>query len=267
MFRLPGGTAAARGLSLCLLLAQAGCSALALRLPPTEPSKRKQALERCMKPWSYPIVDTGSVIAGTTWLLGGFRDRDQSTDKGGSSRSWANAETAFGYSVMGLYGASAIYGYYVVAKCRDLERAEKAKAAERAASLAVRYQFPQKVLGYSFGQTTVEAQRVCESAHGAWDAAMERPVCHAATPSLKQPDVRFELSLGTVQRITLVYPASRATFDRALRDVQQTALHYYGPPQQPPGTWRWAGGSIQLESFNTEDRSAVELSFERTLAE
>jgi hypothetical protein len=250
------------------MLAEAGCSVLALRPPSTEPQKRKEALEGCKTAWRYPVTDTGSVVAGGTWLIGGFRDqsKSESENQGGASRRWATTEKIFGYSVIGLYGVSAVYGYYVFAKCHDLQIKEKAAAAARTASPSVRYWFPQNVLGFAFGRTAIEAQRACQSAHGAWDAATAQPVCHAAAPSLKEPDVRLELNLGTIQRVTLVYPVSRATLDRALRDVQQTAMHYYGPPQ-PPGTWRLPGGTIQLESVDTEERTAVELSFERAMAE
>jgi hypothetical protein len=278
----------------------ASCSFVSSRPPPSAPEERTaKAAAKCGNFW-YPLADTVSVLAGATWVVSANQkeeeDRPSTTTsadgtvtiiKQGSGDTH-DAERIFGYSVMGLFGASALFGYYVEIKCGELRR-EVNERDQRRVEQAIpppRPDMPGEVAGFSFGMTPELAQRACVQKNQEWQLQGSVAHCNPKSGSAPVPSVRLEFQSGTLSRIALLHepPADQLapTYDR----FYAAFLSRYGSPQvdravltsacsgalaeclkngeKPKGAaWYWPNGSVELHLVWRDDRALLEERYSR----
>lgn len=111
--RLPMGTAAACLLA-CAAGASSGCSFFFSSGPPANVAQRQDF--KCEESYAPPIVDTALASAGLVATLG-LNSLAHAFNSSGNARIGV-----FALITVGLPGASAVYGYTQVHRCRAAEQ-------------------------------------------------------------------------------------------------------------------------------------------------
>jgi hypothetical protein len=274
-----------------LLLAASGthCSVLALRPPPSAPAERTaKAAEHCGDMW-YPIADTLSTIAGLTWVVHANQrqEEDDAAARGAviMQRNTSPIDPAVernaGYIVMGIFGASAIYGYYVEERCHALRREleEARRGREPQALPPPRSDLPKDVAGFTFHAPQAQAQATCVAKTGSWQIQGSVARCTPAGARSAEP-IRLEFESGTITRIAIVHSPPADQFDQAYDRLYAELRTKYGAPQTEPArpgdcatsllacmkkggkpkgpAWFFVAGSIALQPVWSEDNAALE---------
>jgi hypothetical protein len=146
--------------------------------------------DRCSTSYLPPVLDTVSAL-----LELGFVAYQASGSETGFERARDNRELniALGVGFTVLYGASAVYGYATVGKCRSQKKrlAEEEKRAQIVDQPPVPRGWsspPEGAVGFRFGSTVAEAQQACVGAGHRWTAIENAHSCSGAgTPIVQSP--------------------------------------------------------------------------------
>jgi hypothetical protein len=302
---LAGAMGARLWLASVLGMVSTGCSFLFERPPPSAPSERNaHAAQKCdPNNWVFPLADAASAVAGATWVV---HANQQIADSGpqtvttpdgssyttagsGGSNSTYKAERIAGYSIIGVFGASAVYGTIVEFQCLSLRTELKHRKDVEHSPKAMRLGFPTSVLGFGFDATAQQAAQTCASKGGAWASAGTVGPCTEQRASVANPNVELEFELGVPSKITVIYPALPDQMNKNYAELSASVQALYGAPQtdarfspacqrslaqclendeQPSGAeWHWAAGSIELEPVWQTDHALLELRYSRSEAE
>jgi hypothetical protein len=272
----------------------AGCSFIAMRAPPPAPQPfNAQAVTECRDPW-YPIADMVSTIAGVTWVVHA-NQRDEAEAHQNSYTSAGNAPfdtvstdflRAAGYTVIAVYGASTIYGFYVTGKCVQRKNEVAAAKEQRTQARAQegssrRAALPEVVGGFSFRIAPEEATRICLAAHHEWDARGSVAYCRPPAASTSAQLTRLEFELGSLARISVLHNPARDSFNQAYDEIFARMLAQFGAPQEqraplsddcdaalpacleqgakPRGArWFWSEGNVAVAPIWLEGHAFIE---------
>jgi len=256
------------------------------------------------------LADTISTAASVTWIIYANRKIEENEPKaeaytnnqfGGVDYSPASDGSpsdvtsfkwlrAGGYVSLGLFAASAIYGWVVEGQCHALRQELAANKAPKEQDVSpTRQPFPASVLDYSFEFRPDQAQQHCFAQGRHWSLQGSVGVCKSERPSTERPTVQLDFELGTPSRITVSYPTPAEQLIRSSRVLEASVTKIYGPPQaqaaplsasctaslagclqdgeRPAGpTWRWARGSIAISSSWKDDGAWLELHYQRAEA-
>ena len=235
---------------------------------------------RCGKSLWYPIADTASTVASVTWVLRANEElavhgNDQETD------IWRASRIA-GWTGIGLFGASAIYGYVVEARCAGLRKAAEVAAAPPPA--APRPGFPGNVFGFGFRMQQAQLAQVCLAKAGLWSMEGVTGSCKPTLESAAAPEVRITFQLGTPSEIRTIYSGRAETKNRDYQALAAGLRKNYGPPQveasaltpecqaslgqclrsgaRPTGPlWHWAAGTIELVPMWAGERAVLHIRY------
>lgn len=267
------------GLLVCpsLLL---GCS-FAGEPPPGSANELRPNEEgyRCGKSLWYPAADTVSTIASATWVIRA-NDELETHSQDSEGDIWRASRIA-GWVGIGLFGASAIYGYVVEGRCGQLRR--NRELAVSAPSAPSRPDFPGNVFGFGFRMQRADLVRQCLSKDGQWsmDGAVGR--CRPRTESSANPEVRIAFQLGVPSEVRTIFTGSAQTKNRDYQSLASSLRQSYGPPQvegalspscqaslaqclqsgeRPKGpVWHWAAGTVELAPIWADERAVLEIRY------
>jgi hypothetical protein len=186
---------------------------------------------------------------------------------------------AGGYAGLALFGASAIYGWVIEAKCHEFRQELKTPQCKKAPQVASTLpSFPTNVPGFGFDFRPARAKQYCSAQGRSWSLEANVGWCHSTAGN---PDVRLDFELGLPARITVVYrsPAQRLAND--YREFDASMRKIYGAPQIDPPlsstcaaslidclknddrprarVWQWPRGSIELTPVQNAAESVLEL--------
>jgi hypothetical protein len=194
----------------------------------------------------YPIVDLGSTVAGLTWVLhanqqiadSGPMTVDGYTTPGrGGDNSTYEAERLGGYAIMGLFGASAIYGAYVEVECAALREDVRSRGTAHAVEPGPkpkRAGFPGSVYGFGFAIQQQQAAQLCAAKGQEWHIEGATGLCQSKIESVANPDLRLEFRMGVSSEITVVYRSLPAELNKNYGELYASLRGTYGPPQVEP---------------------------------
>lgn len=283
-----------------LTLLLTGCSFIAETPPGTANVVRGGQRQPCGRSIWYPLADTASAIAGLTWVLransdladaephtatvvaNGVAYSAESPGNGGNTDLF-RAERAAGYGVMGLFGASAIYGFIVEARCASLRSA--ALAPPPTPPGPSRRGFPGSVLGFGFHLQPAQAAAECAAKGRDWALEGAVGVCKPKSGTA-DPRVELTFQLGVSTEIRAVYPVNAGTLNRDYSALFASLRGSYGAPQVEPApfstdcaaslnqcleagehpatpVWHWAEGTIELRTAWDTDRALLEIRYTR----
>jgi hypothetical protein len=283
-----------------LALSCLGCSFISERAPPSTPGEHVARAEKRCDPnnlW-YPIYDTLSVAAGVTWVIYANQHIDDINARNatayGDPSQTANGDTSLykweragGYSIIGLYGLSAVYGYITEAKCSDWrEQRAGGDNARGEPATPRRPGFPGSVFGFGFNMSQLKAAQLCASKGQEWHLEGTTGLCQSPIESVAKPDLRLEFRMAVPSQITVIYRALPDALNKNYIELSASLRGTYGPPQvestrvsaackkslsqclendeHPAGpVWHWAGGTIELTPVWQEDHALLELRYTR----
>jgi len=280
----------ARPLAAFLTASCAGCSFISMRPPPPAPQPfNAKAVTECRDAW-YPVADMVSTIAGFTWVVHA-NQRDEGQVQQNSYATAQNAPfdavstdvlRAAGYTVIAVFGASTIYGFYVTGKCAQ-RRNEVAQAKEHRTQEGSpqRAGLPGVVGGFSFRISPEEATRICLAAHEEWDGQGSVAYCRPPAGSTSAQLRRLEFDLGSLARIAILHNPPRDSFNQAYDEIFARLQAQFGAPQEqraplseacddalpaclekgakPQGAkWFWSEGNIALAPIWLEEHAFIE---------
>lgn len=278
-----------------VVISSTSCSFISSRPPPSAPDERTaKAAARCGNIW-YPLADTVSVIAGYTWVL--YADRAESNSQIGSTtydtdgriisqetRAGTNYDSLrySAYGAMGLFGLSALYGYYVELKCAGLRSEIKDHQSMRTETKApARPDPPNDILGFTFTMHPQDAERVCMAKQKEWQLQGAVATCKPRSePATEQP-LQLDFQLGTLTRVTVLRKPAAEQLNKNYDDLCAAFRGIYGAPtiDRSPlpaecatslaaclksGTkvkgpaWHWSTGSIELQPAWRDDGAFIE---------
>jgi len=222
-----------------------GCSFVSSRPPPSAPDQRTaRDAAKCGGVW-YPLADTVSVIAGLTWVLRADQLEEDSLSKtytvtpdgttltstsGGTSYQWMRIA---GYAIMGLFGASSVYGYVVEAQCAGLRREISERRSLSAEPLpAARLVPPSNIAGFTFGLSEAQAERVCTGKQQRWEPRGAMALCRTPAPSEVALPLRLEFQSGTLHRVVVLHRSSPELIGKDYDTLYAAHRSMYGGPQR-----------------------------------
>ena len=238
---------------------------------------------RCGRSIWYPLADTASTIAGVTWVVRANDDLSAAEHGAGGNTDLFRAERIAGYTVIRLFGASAIYGYVVEARCSALRHAAAPPAPPPEPA---RTGFPDAVAGFAFRMSSPQAAQLCTSKGHVWTLDGATGVCETRPQSSVNPAMHVTFELGVVSEIRTVYAVPADSLNRNYSALFSALRGSYGAPQvepaplsaacaqslsqclaageRPPGpVWHWPKGTIELHSFWKTDRAMLEIRYTR----
>ena len=272
-----------------------GCSFISEPVPFTasEFSSRKKG--GCGTSVWLPIVDTASTVAGATWVLRANSDLDDTRPHdetfgqytvqapgNGDSVDRLKVERAAGWTIIGVFGASAIYGYLVEARCAAHQKPPESAANPMLASRG----FPASVLGYTFRMQRSEAATQCVATDDVWAFWGYTGTCKPRSGTAPHPRVELDFELGVPSRIRVVYPAPPQTANRDYHALADSLRKSFGAPrsdmapwsaacsaslsdclsagEHPEGpTWHWPSGSLELAPTVSDGQPVIEIRYTR----
>lgn len=235
---------------------------------------------RCGKSFWYPVADTLSAAASVTWVVRANNELEtHSEDSEGDV--WRASRIA-GWAGLGVFGASAIYGYVVEGRCAQLRKNQELAAAPRAAPN--RPDFPGSVLGFGFRMPEGDLAQLCMSKRAEWSKDGAVGYCRPKSESTANPEVRIRFELGKPAEIRTIYVGAVATKNRDYLALADGLRKSFGPPQvegaplsaecqaslsacleagaRPKGpVWHWAAGSIELAPMWADERAVLEIRY------
>ena len=264
----------------------AGCSVATLRLPSKGSAQSSAAPGKC-KSVGPPVFDAGVAVLGLFDVIYANGRLDGENVAGVHIDPPPDEKTAFqiyrgiGYGVLGVFGASAIYGVYVHVNCRPFERqlaAEKRDSFARPARPAL----PASVYGLGFEMPEAAASATCRRDGRAWQFNGSVGLCRGTSAGSAPYDVRVSYRFGAPHEITVLYHAAPEHLNRAYDQLYASARKRYGKPQlersalssecaaslaqclqngeRPTGSaWHWPSGTIELVPIWSEERALLEL--------
>jgi hypothetical protein len=241
---------------------------------------------RCGRSFWLPVADTVSAAASATWIVRANNELEaHSQDSEGDI--WRASRIA-GWAGLGLFGASAIYGYIVEGRCATLRKEAEQAAAEPPAS--TRPGFPGSVYGFGFRMSVGDMAQLCLSKSGTWTHEGARASCKPKLESSANPEIRVTFELGVVSEIRTLYVGSAETKNRDYQALAAGLRKSYGPPQveaaalspecqtslaqcldagvRPRGpVWHWAAGTIELSPSWQDERAVLDIRYTRADAQ
>lgn len=261
----------------------AGCSIITLDAPPSTAQASEPWRRQCRKAPTVTLVDAGAALGGG---LLAYTATNPEAFGGRPNPDLDTAEKILGYTALGVFGASAVYGLYVTSRCGSDDRPETppAERTQKAPAPSKGF-FPASVLTYQFGESSGQAQQACIAGGGAFSATDGYSFCRATSASLARPDVRFEFRFGQLSKITLLYPTGAEQLRSTFQQVFAQAKTYYGAPRVGPepwaaactgassaqclqngerpgrSVWTWADGEVELVPTAADQAIYVELRY------
>jgi hypothetical protein len=285
------------GAKLCgvAALVCSGCSFIGERMPPAAGEHVERAEKRCeAKNIWFPIYDTASVGAGLSWVIYANQHLSKIDEQnaaepagvtaGGSDETLYKWERAGGYTVMGVWAASAVYGYIVEAKCAKWRHRGEIPKAD--ADNTKRSGFPSSVYGFAWNVQPQRAEQLCIANGQEWHLEGTSGLCQSKVESVAHPDLKLEFELGAPAKITVIYRSAPAALNKDYAQLFASIRGMYGPPQieptrfsqacqdslsdclehdeHPAGpVWHWTGGTVELAPMWQEDHALLELRYTR----
>jgi len=241
---------------------------------------------RCGKSWWYPLGDTVSTVASVTWIV---RANNELETAGEDQASLWHATRVAGWAGVGLFGASAIYGYVVEGRCAQLRKNHElevsaASAAASAPSTPNRANFPGSVFGFGFRMQRGDLVQLCLSKNGQWTVEGAVGVCRQKVESSSFPEVRIGFQLGVPSEIRTIFSGSVQTKNRDYQALASGLRNSYGPPQVEGAAlspscqaslaqclesverpkdpvWHWPSGTIELTPIWVDQRALLEIRY------
>lgn len=281
-----------------------GCSFLYSRPPPSGPVEGAGAA-RASNPnigsrkgcdAANPIYDLTWVAGGIGWVLLANRLEEPPSQPAGTT-SPIDADTPphkdysglryVGYGQMAFFGASTLWGLYVVARCSGARNAERRANAAAAAADQEKSRrkgdLPSAVLGFTFGMTGAQAESACRSQLRDYlvDGAL------ATCTSRTTPDnARLHFSFGALSEVTAYYQPPREQLAKYYDQLYLTLISKYGPPQADRvplsaecqtaladclergvtvkgPAWAWPKGSVTLTPTWNTDHAEIDVRYAR----
>ena len=264
-----------------------GCSFIG-EPPPGSPHELRPNGEgyRCGRSLWYPVLDTASAVASVTWIV---RANNELEAHGQDSESdvWRASRIA-GWAGLGLFGASAIYGYVVEARCATLRK--QAEIAAAPPPVSTRPGFPGSVFGFGFRMPPGDMAQLCLSKAATWSKEGATARCMPKLESAANPEIRVSFELGAPSEIRTLYIGSAETRNRDYEALTAGLRKAYGPPQveasalspecqkslaqcleagvRPAGpVWHWAAGTIELSPRWEFGRAVLDIRYTREEAQ
>jgi len=266
---------------LCSVSLLLGCSFIAEPPPGSANELRPQDKGyRCGKSFWYPVADTVSAAASATWVV---RANDElETHSHDSETDVWRASRIAGWVGVGLFGASAIYGYIVEGRCAQLRKNHELAVA--APPVSNRPNFPASVFGFGFQMPRGDLVQLCLSKGAEWTMDGAVGTCRAKSEASASPEIRLTFQLGTPSEIRTIFTGSAQTKNRDYQALASGLRKSYGAPQveaaalssacqaslaqclesgeRPKGpVWHWATGSIELTPIWADERAVLEIRY------
>jgi hypothetical protein len=239
---------------------------------------------RCGKSFWLPLADTASTVASVTWVV--RANSELETHSQDSESDLWRASRIAGWAGIGLFGASAIYGYVVEARCASLRNAAEAAAAPPPPPPSTRPKFPGSVFGFGFRMRQAELAQLCLSKRGLWTMEGATGSCKPTLDSNVSPEIRVSFELGVPSEIRTRYLGSAQTKNRDYQALAAGLRASYGPPQveaealppacqaslaeclesgvRPKGpVWHWPAGTIELVPSWASERAVLDIRYAR----
>lgn len=284
-----------------LLLSSSACSFFAERPPPEAPYHHERGEEKPCKPSNiqYPIFDTISTLASVTWVVWANQKIDEAHSAGQTQDAYGNlipdpnadrddgkykVARAIGYAGIGLYAASAIYGYVIESQCASYrkERTFTPNTDGHGPSRG----FPSSALDFAWSTDAPRAAQTCRARGQEWSLEGATGLCQSAVPSAAHPDVKLDFELGHPASIIVVYRSAPQAMNENYYQIFAGLKQTYGAPQTAPAhisaacasslaqcleagehptgpVWSWADGTIELAPVWDEDHALLELRYKR----
>ena len=250
--------------------------------PPGSPHELRPNGEgyRCGKSFWYPVADTISAAASATWVVRANNELEtHSEDSEGGI--WRASRIA-GWAGIGLFSASAIYGYVVEGRCAQLRK--NREIAATTGPVSTRREFPGSVLGFGFHMPEGDLAQLCMSKNAEWSKNGAVGYCRPRGESTANPEVRITFELGKPAEIRTIYVGAAATKNRDYRSLADGLRKSFGSPQvegaplsaacqaslsacleageRPKGpVWHWAAGTIELAPMWADERAVLEIRY------
>jgi len=247
----------------------------------------------------YPLADSASVVAGLTWVLHANQVEDDSRPQAGTVDATGNArltsgpptedlswEKDLGYGVMGLFGASALYGFYVEIACAKA-RHEIDRQHELASGITgkPRAAMPATVAGFTFETSVAQAQQACLAQGEDWKLEGSSAECsRTAKSAAAARDVQLQFRLGALTQVALIFKLPPEDLNVQYEQLTTSLINLYDKPQVGGGplvgecatslaaclandqkvsgrTWHWPSGSIELTPVWRDEHSLLELRY------
>jgi len=190
----------------------------------------------------YPVADTASTIAAYTWVAFANRKEAESVqgetayDFNGNLVSQPRATEDWswlrysGYAAMGLFGVSAIYGFYVQARCDSYRKdRDKNRAAAPTPKAAARPSPPREVLAFNFKMQLADAERACLAKPREWHVEGTVAACEPKNGSNEQA-LRLDFQQGTMTRITVLHRIAAPQLANSYDDLSSKLQAVFGNP-------------------------------------
>ena len=231
---------------------------------------------RCGRSFWYPVGDASIATTAATWAAGSNDDPDTQSNRSQRLR-------IAGWVGVGVFGASAIYGFVVEGRCALLRKGSEPKAEPPAAA---RPSFPGSVFGFGFRMRAPELSQLCRSKGGQWTMEGVTGNCQMTRASTVTPGVRIRFDLGVPSEIRTRYFGAAQTSNRDYQALASGLRKLYGPPQveasaltaecqaslaqclesgaRPTGpVWHWPGGTIELTPHWEGTRTVLDIRYAR----
>ena len=214
--------------SLALVLATSQLLACSFIAEPPPGSAHELRPDRdgyaCGRSFLYPVADTISTGASITWIVRANDELDTHRRDSEGDR-WRFARVA-GWVSLGVFGASAIYGYFVEGRCARIRK--ERELAKTLPPAATRRAFPSSVFGFGFRRQRAELAQVCVSKDAQW--SMEGTVARCRPRNESVPEVRIAFELGVSSEIRTVFVGAAAAENRDYQSLADGLRKFYGPP-------------------------------------
>ena len=241
-----------------------------------------------------PIYDLTWVLGGIGWVLLANRLEEPPSQSAGITPTPRDEGTTashkdysglryLGYGEMGFFGASTLWGLYVVGRCSAAHNAAvRAAAADKEKSRS-RGDFPGAVLGFTFGMTGAQAENACRLQPRDYQVDGAFATCTSRTT----PDnARLRFSLGALSEVTAYYQPPREQLAKYYDQLYLTLMSKYGPPQvdRAPlsgecqtaladclergatvkgAAWTWPKGSVSITPAWNTDHAEIDVRYAR----
>lgn len=185
-----------------------------------------------------------------------------------------------GYGVIGVFGASAIYGFYVEVKCEAFRREIAEKAANPPGVDAKRAGPPTTIAGFFFNMQSAQAEQVCAGKQYEWSGEGSVALCSSKSQA-DTPPTRLHFESDALREITAVHRPPADLLAQQYDQLYGALRAMYGAPQieraaligscarslpeclkqgeKPAGAvWHWPSETIELQPVWGEDGAQLE---------
>src|SRR4051812_4577709 len=218
-----------------------GCSALFSRPPHSLPDGGTANPSKRCGGIAYPLADTASVIAGGTYVLTAASREDDSrpyTLVDGQLVRSGEPQTSYqwmrvtGYSVMAVFGLSALYGYYVEARCASLRKEVAEKRAQPPPGVSMtRASPPTTILGFSFKMPPSQAEQACAAKQYEWSRAGAVALCRPKDEAPSGMELQLGFESDSLRQIAVVRRAPADQLTQRYEELYGSIRALYGAPQ------------------------------------